>query len=215
MQSDAAAYHIWHSQAAAAARLGKPVVRGEAGLDVPGRQDERVLGVQRDLNGIWLHNFLWAGLDSGGLYELYWWRSHIWSTRHDARGAYRLIGTFLSDLDLNEGGYTDWQGTSRNPALRVVGQKNVTASRMHLWIQNTQHTWKRVVDDVPIEPVSGEIVVNGFEPRARFSVEWWDTYASTKTILMLEEVVADDSGTVTIQVDTLHKDVALKMRKHD
>jgi hypothetical protein len=65
MKWDAAYYHTWHSQFVATARVGKPVVRGEAGLDVPGKQDEFALGIQRDVTGTWLHNFLWSGLDSG------------------------------------------------------------------------------------------------------------------------------------------------------
>ena len=48
MQWDAAYYHTWHSQAVVAAHLGKPVVRGEAGMDSPSRQDEFILGLQRE-----------------------------------------------------------------------------------------------------------------------------------------------------------------------
>ena len=79
MQYDAAYYHAWHSRHLASMRIGKPVVRGEAGLDSVDQQSEFVLGVNRDLAGVWLHNFLWSGLDSGGLHELYWWNTHIWA----------------------------------------------------------------------------------------------------------------------------------------
>src|SRR4029453_12781704 len=105
---------------------------------------EFALGLHRDRTGTWLHNFLWAGLDSGGLYELYWWRSHIWNNEFDHRGAYRLFGQFLSGLELNKGGYADWKGTVSNPMIRVVGQKNAKTGMIHLWIQNTNHTWKNV-----------------------------------------------------------------------
>ena len=67
MQHDAAYYHAWHSRHLASLRVGKPVVRGEAGLDSPGEQSESVLGLNRDSKGVWLHNFLWSGLDSGAL----------------------------------------------------------------------------------------------------------------------------------------------------
>jgi hypothetical protein len=212
MGSDAAQYHLWHSRAAAAARIGKPVVRGEAGLDVPGRQDEAVLGVHRDRHGVWLHNFLWAGLDSGGLYELYWWRSHIWDAQRDHRSAYRLVHLFLSGLDLNKGGFTDWAGTVSNPAVRVAGQKNMKSGSMHLWIQNTAHTWKSVSEGRVIEPVSGEISVSGFRPREMYELEWWDTYGDGRTILATEDLRATATGDIRIVVRALQKDVALKVR---
>jgi hypothetical protein len=210
MAADAAYYHTWHSQAVAAAKIGKPVVRGEAGLDVPGRQDERVLGLDRDPDGIWLHNFLWSGLDSGGLYEVYWWRSHVWGPQGDHRGHYRRIADFLADLDLNKGGYADWSGTVSTPALRVVGQKNPARGRLHLWVQNVQHTWKRVADRQPIDPVSGTVRVPGFTPDAVFGVTWWDTYEATPAVRR-RVVRADGGGTVTLAIEGLRTDVALKL----
>jgi hypothetical protein len=212
MQTDSAEYHLWHSQFAAAARVGKPVVRGEAGMDIPGQQNETVLGLQRDRQGIWLHDFLWSGLDSGGMYELYWWRSHIWNNQKDLRSAYRPLNLFLSDLALNKGGYSDWGGAVNNPALRVVGQKNVKAGLMHLWIQNSRRTWRGAAEGRQVEPVSGEIAVAGFQPGTAYEIEWWDTWARDKTILSLDEAVADAAGNLKITVNTLQQDVALKLR---
>ncbi len=212
MQSDTAFYHLWHSRLVAAARVGKPVVRGEAGLDTPGRQDEQVLGVQRDRTGQWLHDFLWAGLDSGALHEVYWWRSHVWNGQADHRGVYKSVGQFLDALDLNKGGYSDWGGSVSSPALRVVGQKNAGAGAMHLWIQNTGHTWRSVLDGRLVEPASGTVRVPGFRPRASFDVEWWDTYAPQKTVVSHETVSADPSGTVSLAVTALETDVAVMLR---
>jgi hypothetical protein len=212
MQRDEAFYHLWQSQAAAAARIGKPIVRGEAGMDVPGSQNEMVLGIQRDRTGTWLHNFLWSGLDSGGLYELYWWRSHIWNKEVDHRDEYRQFGRFLSGLDLNKGGYADWKGTVSNPSIRVVGQKNLKAGTMHLWIQNTAHTWKNVVDRRPIERVEGHVRVPGFRPGARYEVQWWDTHADENVAPVTESLVADASGEVVLAVTSLEQDVAMKLR---
>ena len=31
------------------------------------------LGLNRDTSGVWYHNYVWAGLDSGALYEIYWY----------------------------------------------------------------------------------------------------------------------------------------------
>jgi len=210
MQWDAAYYHTWHSQAAAAARIGKPVVRGEAGLDLAGKQDERALGLQRDRSGVWLHNFLWAGLDAGALYEIYWWRSHIAGPQGDHRPAYARVGRFLATLDLNKGGYAEWGGTVSNPGIRVVGQKHVKAGRMHLWIQNAGHTWKAVADGQPIAPVSGSIRVPGFDPNRAYDVEWWDTRSDREP--QRRQVTSDPAGVVVLDVDALATDIAVSVR---
>jgi hypothetical protein len=211
MPGDAAFYHTWHSDMVAAAGAGKPVVRGEAGLDQPGRQDETALGLHRDRAGVWLHNFLWSGLHAGGLYELYWWRSHVWNRQADHRATYGRVGRFIGDLDLHKGGYADWGGRVSTPLLRVVGQKNVKTGRMHLWIQNSRHTWQHVADATPIEPVSGSLRVAGFQPGRTYRVEWWDTYAAAPAV-DVQAVTADQSGTVTLGVTALARDVAIKLR---
>ncbi|MFZ0427229.1 MAG: hypothetical protein WAO20_03860 [Acidobacteriota bacterium] len=212
MLGDAAYYHLWHSRAVASAHLGKPVVRGEAGLDAPGHQDERVLGLDRDRSGVWLHNFLWSGLDSGGLYEIYWWNSHIVNRQEDHRPEYSLVNSFLSTLDLQQGGYVDWGGTVSEPALRVVGQKNPAAGVLYLWIQNRQHTWRNVVENHPIPPVSGMISIPGFEPGGGYRVEWWDTYAPAKSLVAVQEATADRLGNLELDVQTLSTDVAVTVR---
>ena len=213
MQGDAARYHLWHSRAAAAAKLGKPVVRGEAGLDTPARQDERALGLERDRQGVWLHNFLWSGLDSGGLYEIYWWRSHVNGPQGDHRAAYRRVAAFLSTLDLNKGGYEDWGGTVSTPALRVVGQKHVKAGRIHLWVQNAAHTWKAVVDGRPVEPASGSIRVGGFAPGREYHVEFRDTWGDREPAA--RSVTSDQAGVIVLDVEALATDVAVTVRPAD
>ena len=210
MQWDSAYYHTWHSRAVAEAGLRKPVVRGEAGLDAPDRQDERVLGLQRDRTGVWLHNFLWAGLDSGGLYEIYWWRSHIYGPAGDHRAAYRRVSRFLATLDLNKGGYADWAGTVSSNTLRVVGQKHVKAQRMHLWIQNTGATWKAAADGTVVAPVSGTVRVAGFEPRREYEVDWWDTWNDREPDR--RTVRSDAGGEIELAVDSLASDVAVTVR---
>lgn len=207
MQWDEAFYHLWHSQALPF--VGKPVVRGEAGLDTPDEQSESALGLERDTAGVWLHNFLWAGLDARALYELYWWNSHIWTDAFDHRDAYRAYRAFVDDLPLNKGRYVHWGGTVSNPALRVVGQKNLARSTMHLWIQNRLHTWKNVVDRRPIPAASGDITVSGFKPGGVYEVQWWDTYSGA---VSTDSVLADLSGDMRIRVRALETDIAMKVR---
>jgi hypothetical protein len=212
MQWDAAYYHTWHSQNTSDFRVGKPIVRGEGGMDSPDQQSETVLGLERDTSGVWLHNFLWSGLDRGGLYELYWWTSHIWGSTFDHRAAYSAVRTFLGDTPMNKGGYRDWGGSVSNATLRVVGQKNVAAGSSHLWVQNKQHTWKNVVDRVAISPASGEVVVPGFTAGASYALERWDTYVPGGRITATETLSADADGNLRIAVNALTTDVALKVR---
>jgi len=209
MQWDAARYHLWHSASVGGWRIGKPVVRGEAGLDSPTEQSETVLGLSRDTNGVWLHNYLWSGLDSGGLHELYWWSSHILNGAFDTAAPYRSLQNFLDDIPLNKGGFVDWGGTVSGGSLRVAGQKNTAAGALHLWVQNTQHTWKNVVDGVAVTPASGQIVIPGFRAGTAYTLERWDTYGGR--IASSESVTADAGGSLRIAVTSLSTDVALKI----
>jgi hypothetical protein len=211
MQHDAAYYHDWHSRHLASLRVGKPVVRGEAGLDSLDQQSESVLGLRRDAKGVWLHNFLWSGLDAGALHEIYWWNTHIRGEGYDFIGEYKAVAAFLDTVPLNKGGYVDWGGSVSTPSLRVVGQKNLSTGSMHLWVQNRAHTWKNVADGVGIHPVSGSLTVPGFRPGAVYVLECWDTYAPGGLVASLGNVVADSTGRLTIGVQTLSTDMALKL----
>jgi hypothetical protein len=193
-------------------RIRKPIVRGEAGLDSPDEQSETVLALDRDSTGVWLHNFLWAGLDSGALHELYWWNSHVWANPAGIIRAYRAVSRFLRDVPLNKGGYVDWGGTVTNPSLRVVGQKNTATGSLHLWVQNRAHTWKNVVKGVVIPPISGSIVVPGFTPGTTYALERWDTYVFGGRVASIEHVVGDSTGRLTIRVTALSTDVAFKIQ---
>lgn len=212
MTVDTAYFHLWHSDMVARAKVGKPVVRGEAGLDLPEDHREDALPLDADARGIWLHNFLWSTLDAGGLHEIYWWRRHIWTEAYDHRHVYAALSSFLRDLPLNKGGYEDWGGTVTPDTLRVVGQKHVRAGRMHLWIQNRQHQWRRPSGRVTPDPVSGIIIVPGFEPGATYLVDWWDTYAPAGRLIVQERLTADAGGALRIGVAPLAMDVAVKVR---
>jgi len=208
---DAARYHLWHSDNVAAWQLGRPVVRGEAGLDAVGEQSETALGLERDRAAIWLHNFLWSGLDGGSLYELYWWNSHIWNETADHRDLYLGVENFLRTVPLNKGGFVEWGGTVGDRNLRVVGQKNVSTGRLHLWVQNLRHTWMNVVNGAPIAPISSELVVPGFLPGAQYTLERWNTHVRGGRIDATEQLTADATGQVRIAVTAVLMDVALKM----
>jgi len=210
MQWDAAYYHTWHSQHLP--RVGKPIVRGEGGLDAPDQpQSETVLGIRRDTAGVWLHNFLWSALDSGALYEIYWY-GHGWSGGVDLRGAYRAVRAFLDDIPLSSGGYVDWGGSVSSPALRVVGQKNTKAGLLHMWIQNRAHTWKDVVDGTVVSPTTADVVVSGFRPGTAYGVERWDTWVPGGCVASVDTLQTDGAGRLRIVVRSLTTDLAIKVK---
>ena len=80
----------------------------------------------------------------------------------------------MSGIPLSNGHYKDVAATVSNPVIRVLGQKDLVNNRAHLWIDNSKHTWKNVVDGVAIPAVSGTVTVDGLKDGP-YKVEWWNT----------------------------------------
>ena len=181
MTGDAAYFHLWHSSYVAGSPVGKPVMRGEAGLDSPDLQRPEAAGIERDVERVWLHNYVWSTLDSGALSEIYWWDAHVWDGKREDLEPFSRYAAFISDIPLNAGGYRDWGGSASDARLRVVGQKNTTTGRAHLWLQNSQHTWKNVVGGVAPSAVSATVRVPGFGPGSTALIQIWDTRSGAHT----------------------------------
>ncbi|MFB3903315.1 MAG: hypothetical protein ACE15E_07670 [Acidobacteriota bacterium] len=223
-ETDAALYHLDYSAECRknvdyysdqAGWPTKPIVRGEAGIDFVNTQAENP-DLARDTQGIWLHNYLWSCLDPGALYEQYWWKNNLRSQpgpdgQPGLYEVYKSFFDFVRNLPVNNGRYADAAAAASDPGLRVVGQKNVTDSAAHLWIQNRQHTWRNVVDNVSIAPVSGTVTVSGFTPLAAYALQWWNTYQGGWS--SNETVTASTTGTITIAVPPLVTDLALKLTR--
>jgi hypothetical protein len=169
------------------------------------------LGIQNDLQGVWYHNYIWASLHPGTLYEVYWfYREHILNPpQYDHQYHHHEFVNFLQDISLSNGHYQDLAADVSNPDLRLVGQKDLVNGRAHAWIQNRTHTWKNVIDGVPIPPVSGTISIAGFAPETVCAVRWWNTY--TGEIELLEAVKIDQEGVLRLEVENLRDDVAVKI----
>ena len=95
-----------------------PVVRGEAGIDTLEQQKEQS-ALAADSNGVWLHNYTWAMLHSGGMYDLIWWSDNIRTNPGPdgdaSNGLFEVFAPyndFMSDIPLNAGGYVDIDVTS-------------------------------------------------------------------------------------------------------
>lgn len=195
---------------------GKPVIRGEAGLQSATSDAAHPL-VLRDLRGVWLHNYLWAQLNPGGLIESYWWvEPHILYRRqgeivYDHRSQYGNYYRFIKDLPLNNGFYQDVAASASNSRILTIGQKDMQNRRAHLWIRNADHTWMNVITGAVIEPVSGSIRVDGFQSGEAFRVEWWDTWADGDPFWRSEWITADANGSIRLEISNLLTDLAVKI----
>jgi len=209
MTNDAAYYHLCHSQDVVSRNLGKPVIRGEAGLDFVGAQEPNP-DLQNDTEGVWFHNYLWSTLDPGAMYEIYFYPQDFYRQGiYDHRPEFNRVRGFQSGLQLAAGGWQDWAGTVDNSNLRVVGQKNPAEKGLYLWVQNKNHTWRNVVDGVNIAPQSGTITVSGFNPNESFTIEEWDTWTGQAAGTRTETV--NSNGELVLSVSNLTTDLAFRV----
>ena len=214
---------------------GKPVIRGETGFTDSGTEPG-TKALYDDKNGIWLHNFIWGGINHGGLVESYWYENeHIYKTWQDTtryqtcdptpipgttppryrcsfdhRSQYKPFYFFIKDIPLLTGRYVDAQATSSNSQVRVWGQKDTSARQAHLWVANVNHNWRNVVNGSTITPQSASVTIGGFSPNTQFSVDWWNTYSGV--ISSTTQVTSSGAGVITLQIQNLATDTALKIR---
>lgn len=199
---------------------GKPVLRGETGFIVTGTETGTAL-FDADLTGVWLHNFIWGGINPGGLIESYWYENfHIYRQRangsyiFDHRNEYGAYANFIRDIPLNNGHYQDAAAQVSQSGLRAWGQKDLVNGRAHLWIQNTGHTWQAAANGTVPPPLSGSITLSGFLPDQAYRVEWWNPYPASggaSQVIRIEYVNTDSSGRLELSVSGLQTDVAVKV----
>ena len=197
------------------AGAGKPVIRGETSFVGTGSGDPHP-EILADRRGFWLHDFLWAGLNAGGLIESYWYATpHIYNPAAgvDHRPQFRAFADFLHGIPLNNGRYRDAVPELSAQALRVVGQKDVVAGAAHLWIQNRARQWRRAANGEFPPPVNGQITLSGFAADRDFRVDWWDTWEtdSGRRILSSEIVRSASDGSLRLYVAPLTSDIALRL----
>lgn len=218
MQWDAAYYHTAHSQITGGWDIGKPVVRGEAGIDEVGLQVEQP-DLALDETGVWLHNYLWSTVDPGALVELYWWGENR-ETQPGPDGSpglheiYRYFHDYIQNVPLNNGYYQDAGAIASSPALRVVGQKDLKNNRAHLWVQNNNHTWKNVVDDIgSTSGLPGTVTISGFSPNTPLAIEWHTFTSQGIPAISTSIASTDSSGNLVLNLpsDPEIADVGIKI----
>jgi hypothetical protein len=218
MKNDAALYHAEHSLQAFDRALGKPLVRGESGLDAPSAQVEDV-NLNRDNSGVWLHNLVWSTVNAGGMYDLYWWLQNVRQRPGpDGSGAnglhetFRAFRDFMADVPLNNGRYQNLGAVASRPDdVRVLGQKDTAGGRAHAWIQNRRHTWCGVVGGVSDcaytwdnSRLSGTVTISGLAPGTSYPVQWTTFDGNGRpTLEPAASRTADGAGNLVLSLDQL------------
>lgn len=209
MQDDAALYHYRHSQELAGWNIGKPIIRGESGMDAIGNQDPNALGIQQDTTGVWFHNFLWSQLDPGGLIESYFWKEHLYNSNYDHRSLSTIFSQFIQDIPLQGGGYDDIAASSTNAQIVVLGQFNADTNKGHLWIKNKNYNWKNAIDGINGSPASTTITIPNLQSQKTYKLTWYDTWTGQQT--STQNITANANGQLIIDINELTTDTALKI----
>jgi len=188
----------------------KPVTRGEVAIG----DDENYTGdsnydQSRDTRGVWLHNFVWAQINPGGLIELYWDAVNI--REYDLYYHFKTYRDFMDGIPLNNGQYEDAQATPSDPDLIALGQIDRSAGRGHLWLRHRQFTWRNVVDGKAITPIRQGSITLPNVPEGNFRVIWWDTWRGQ---VLTTQLVASQNGQLTLSLPSeLSEDVAVKFER--
>ncbi|GIW62688.1 MAG: hypothetical protein KatS3mg090_0514 [Patescibacteria group bacterium] len=186
----------------------KPVIRGESGYTETGTFVPSY-DLRQDSQGVWLHNFVWAQINSGGLYDASnWYAEHvIYYQNVDHRDKFKPYFNFINTVPLANGNYQDISAEVSNNKLRVAGQKDLVNQTAHLWVQNTDHTWGNITGlgpngRVSPNPERGQVIISGFSPNANFNIEWWDPYETdiNNQILSVENAVSTAVGNLIITI---------------
>ncbi len=210
LANDSARFFHEYDLAVRAAGFGKPVVWGEMGMDGPaaGSDDEEPL-LRDDAQGVWLHKIIWARCGPGGVYPLYWWTDNIFNFN-----LHRLYGNwhrFMAGIPLTNGRYVDAAVRSSSPRIRVIGQKDTVGGRAHLWIDNTNHTWRAVVERRVWSGEDATLSLDMELPNAAYRLVWWDTTRGQP--FRTEILSADSAGVLTWNVTNLATDTAAQLQR--
>ncbi|MEM2175331.1 MAG: PKD domain-containing protein, partial [Candidatus Micrarchaeia archaeon] len=185
--------------------IGKPIILGEHGIS--GSNWQPISQLSQPNPGVFYHNMLWAQLDYPSVFAAnYWYSSHIDNISGGISKFTKIFSKFISDLNLNKGGYTSLNANVSNSKLRVFGQKNLNLNRAHLWIQNSDYTWWNVYNNYYTYQ-NGTITFT-LNPNTKYLIERWDTYTGSVTTSTL---TSDGSGNVSLVINNLQKDIAIKI----
>lgn len=232
LSRDIAAFHTAYDRYATGNRgypsnagqgvYGKPMVRGEWS---PGNtlSNTYLAWVASDTNMVWLHTHLFSQLAPGGLGELWWNLATNPIDTNNGWGTFTPYATFLSGLPLNNGHYVDigaTQASQTNGAVIVVGQKDTTNNKAHLWVRHNAFTAYNAVNapttwlpgGVPGQILTGSVAFTGLASGSYSVAVHEFSAAGTRTISAAS--VNSVSGTVSLNLASLQStttDVAFSL----
>ncbi|MDW8395418.1 MAG: DUF5060 domain-containing protein [Anaerolineae bacterium] len=185
----------------------KPVTRGEVAVgDDTGYRGDSQHAQVNDTQGVWLHNFVWAQINPGGLYELYWDQSNI--IQYNLYFHFKAFRDFMDGVPLNNGRYADARAQTSDLNLIPLGQMDRVAGRAHLWIRHRQFTWWNAINNVSIPPISGTVtlpdVANGI-----YRVTWWNAWLG-QPMTTTAAVATNNALTLTLPMP-ITSSIALKV----
>lgn len=121
-----------------------PLIRGETGISDPTNDSDESPYLFNDTANLWFKKKVWAQIGPAGVIEMPWWREKLNPTRRWT--AAKPYYEFMRTISINNGHYEHVAATVSNPLLRVYGQKDLVNNRAHLWVDNSEYTWKAVLD---------------------------------------------------------------------
>jgi hypothetical protein len=186
--------------------VGKPTLMGEIGI---ARDWGPIAELQVPNTGVWYHNLLWVELADAVTYGFgYWFPEHI--EQFNRMNISKPFYDFVKSLDFNKGGYSALGTVNLSDSnLRAYGQKNLARDRAVIWIQNRNHTWQNVLNNPNgTFPLSGTVTIP-MNANKSYPVLYYNTF--TASIVKTSTVNSNSTGSLTIDISGLSKDIALKV----
>ncbi len=167
-----------------------------------------------------LHNTAWAGLFSPiGSSPIDWsWLEEDAATTQNRYIQRKAIKSFFDDIEYSKlnlsylmtpsdapSGYAGELIASTNNTIRAYGMKSSDKSKVYVWLQNRNNTW-RSAGNTPTA-VSGEIEIPGLL-NSQYKVEVWNTYTG---LLSTTSTISATSNILKVPVSNLNTDYALKI----
>lgn len=202
---DSANYYREFSESWYAAHFAKPGHWGECSLYTTNFSEHPQLA--GDTNGVWLHKWIWARCGPGFVYPTYWNAGNIWN--HNLHALFGNWNRFMAGLPVANSRYAGVTATSAVAQLRIIGQQDIPAGQAYLWLDNREHTWKRVVDGWPSTPITAAVHVPMARPHAVYHAVWFHT--TNGLAYATNTVIADAAGIVALGVTNLITDVAVQL----
>jgi len=207
LTNDTADYHYQYAKSARGmltASRTMPMVRGEGGLtDNSSWNASELAAVYQDKYGVWLHNFVWAGLNEYAAYELYWWDGAM--NQNNLRFQYKPFRDYMTGVTISNGKYQAAAPTISASNVRVFGQKDSkgqAATHAVMWIQNKNHTWNNVVNNSVTGQLNGTVTLSGFQSNTAFPVEWWDFTTVGSLTKHTSTAISNTSGNIILDLNS-------------